>query len=181
MKKRRSAGCEGEPMATGVAPNRGAGTLEALSSAALLELEEAQRKHPYVSLWGARHGDRWCLPGVGGAPGFLVPVHKFRAEQIVNRRYLLKLTWTKHGLAFLEDGTQELVRSPRPVSAFRGKDNTMYMHGSLANIADDEGRVFVFFDDVSPPAPFQEIPCADLDHVPTPPSSSSSDERRRFR
>ena len=186
MKKRRSAvtgsGCEGKLMATGVAPNRGAGTLEALSSAALLELEEAQRKHPYVSLWGARHRDRWCLPGVGGAPGYLVPVHKFRAEQIVNRRYLLKLTWTKHGLAPLEDRTQELVRSPRPVSAFRGKDNTMYMYGSLANIADDKGRVFVFFDDVSPPAPFKEIPCADLEHdVPTPHSSSSDSERPRFR
>ena len=97
-------------------------------------------------------------------------------------RYLLKLTWTKHGLAFLEDRTQELVRSPRPVSAFRGKDNAMYMYGSLANIADDEGRVFVFFDDVSPPAPFKEIPCANVEHVPTPPSSSSSDdERPRFR
>ena len=38
------------------------------------------------------------------------------------------------------------------------KTKTMYMYGSLANIADDEGRVFVFFDDVSPPAPFKEIP-----------------------
>ena len=44
------------------------------------------------------------------------------------------------------------------------------MSGSLARIANREGMVFVMFDHVSPPAHFEDIECADLDGVTTPPS-----------
>ena len=154
-------------MATGFAPNRGAGTLEALSSAAQLELAEAQRKHPYVSLWG--HGDRWRLPGVGSAPGFLVPVHAFPAERIVGR-YLLKLIRTQEGWEPLRDDNKQLVLSPAPVSEFVDKHKKPYAYGSLAIIADDEGRVDMFFHHTPQPALYEEIPCA----TSTPSSHSCS-------
>ena len=184
-KRRRIAvtgtGCEGassQPAtdasqpATDACPS--AGTSLTLSRAYWLELAEAKRKHPYVTLWGARHGDRWCVPGVGHPPGFLVPVHKFRAEDMVGR-YLVKLTWQKdEGWAPLRDETKFLVLSPRPVSAFVGKDRRPYMYGSLALIANDEGMVLMNFDHVSPPAHFEEKACAALDGVSTP----SSDEDR---
>ena len=85
-----------------------------------------------------------------------MPVHKFLAEGIVGR-YLVKLTWQKEeGWAPLRDETEKLILSPRPVSAFVGKDGRPYMYGSLANIANDEGMVFMFFDHKSPPAHFEE-------------------------
>ena len=40
--------------------------------------------------------------------------------------------------------------------------------GTLARIANDESMVFVMFDNVSPPAHFEDIGCADLDGVTTP-------------
>ena len=123
-KRRRIAvtgtGCEGassQPAtdasqpATDASPS--AGTSLALSTAFRLELAEAQRKHPYVTLWGALHGDRWCFPGVGRPPGFLVPVHKFLAEGIVGR-YLVKLTWQKEeGWAPLRDETEKTDLIPK--------------------------------------------------------------------
>ena len=83
-------------------------------------------------------------------------MHKFLAEGIVGR-YLVKLTWQKEeGWAPLRDETEKLILSPRPVSAFVGKDGRPYMYGSLANIANDEGMVFIFFDHKSPPAHIEE-------------------------
>ena len=166
-KRRRIAvtgtGCEGassQPAtdasqpATDASPS--AGTSLALSTASWLELAEAQRKPPYVTLWGALHGGRWCFPGVGRPPDFLVQVHKWRAEDIVGR-YLVKLTRNKEGgWAPLRDETEKLVLSPRPVSAFVGKEGRPYKYGSLAKIANDEGMVFMFFDHKSPPAHFEE-------------------------
>ena len=142
---------------------------QALSSAALLELEAAERNHPYVSLWGALHGDRWCLPGVGDANGFLVPVHVFPAERIVGR-YLLKLIRTEEGWEPLRDDNKQLVLSPAPVSEFVDKHKKPYAYGSLAIIADDEGRVDMFFHHTPQPALYEEIPCA----TSTPSSHSCS-------
>ena len=89
----------------------------------------------------------------------------------------MKLTWQKdEGWAPLRDETKFLVLSPRPVSAFVGKDRRPYMYGSLALIANDEGMVLMNFDHVSPPAHFEEKACAALDDVSTP---SSDDTRFR--
>ena len=141
----------------------------ALSSAARLELEAAERKHPYVSLWGALHGERWGLPGVGDANGFLVPVHVFPAERIVGR-YFLKLIRTEEGWEPLRDDNKQLVLSPAPVSEFVDKHKKPYAYGSLAIIADDEGRVDMFFHHTPQPALYEEIPCA----TSTPSSHSCS-------
>ena len=43
-----------------------------------------------------------------------------------------------------------------------------YMYGTLARIANDKSMVFVVFDNVSPPAHFEDIACTDLDGVTTP-------------
>ena len=116
-KRRRIAvtgtGCEGassQPAtdasqpATDASPS--AGTSLALSTTSWLELAEAQSKHPYVTLWGNLHGSRWCFPGVGHPPDFLVPVHKIQAEDIVGK-YLVKLTRKKKGgWAPLRDETE---------------------------------------------------------------------------
>ena len=106
-----------------------------------------------VSLVGAMNGERWCFPGVGHAPEFLVPVRRFLAEQILGR-YLAKLTRKQSGWEPLRDAARgDIVLSPAPVSAFVGGDGCPYMSGSLARIANDEGMVFVMFGYVSPPAP----------------------------
>ena len=106
-----------------------------------------------VSLVGAMNGERWCFPGVGNAPEFLVPVQRFFAEQILGR-YLVKLSRKQEGWAPVRDeATGKFVLSCAPVSAFVGGDGRPYMSGSLARIANDEGMVFVMFDYVSPPAP----------------------------
>ena len=73
-----------------------------------------------VSLVGAMNGERWCFPGVGNAPEFLVPVRRFLAEQILGK-YLVKLTRKQSGRAPLRDeATGEVVLSRAPVSAFVG-------------------------------------------------------------
>ena len=106
-----------------------------------------------VSLVGAMNGERWCFPGVGHAPEFLVPVRRFLAEQILGK-YLAKLTRKQSGWEPLRDeASGNVVLSPAPVSAFVGGDGCPYMSGSLARIANDEGMVFVMFAHVSPPAP----------------------------
>ena len=113
-------------------------------------------------------GERWCFPGVGKPPDFLVPVQAFLAEMVL-AKFLVKLTRQQEGWAPLRDGaTGQLVLSPAPVSAFVGGDGRPYMYGSLARIANDEGMVFVMFDHVSPPAHFEDIECEDLDGVRTP-------------
>ena len=127
-------------------------------------------KSSHVSLVGAVHGERWCFPGVGQSPDFLVPVRAFQAEEILTK-YLAKLTKQQEGWALLRDeASGEPVLSPAPVSAFVGGDGRPYMYGSLARIANREGMVFVMFDHVSPPAHFEDIDCVDLDGVTTPPS-----------
>ena len=106
-----------------------------------------------VSLVGAMNGERWCFPGVGHAPEFLVPVRRFLAEQILGK-YLAKLTRKQSGWEPLRDeASGNVVLSPAPVSAFVGGDGCPYMSGSLARIANDEGMVFVMFGYVSQPAP----------------------------
>ena len=51
------------------------------------------------------------------------------------------------------------------------KAESLYMYGTLARIANDEGMVVVMFDHVSPLAHFEDKECADLGDVTTPPSS----------
>ena len=98
-----------------------------------------------VSLVGAMNGERWCFPGVGNAPEFLVPVRRFLAEQILGK-YLAKLTRKQSGWEPLRDEARgDVVLSLAPVSAFVGGDGCPYMSGSLARIANDEGMVFVMF------------------------------------
>ena len=81
----------------------------------------------------------------------------------------MKLTRQHEGLALLRDeATGLLVLSPAPVSAFAGADGRSYMYGALARIANDKSMVFVMFDNVSPPAHFEDIGCTDLDGVTTP-------------
>ena len=192
-KTRRSAvtgtGCEGKPMATGVAPDRGAsqpamaasspsaGASRARSSSisSLMEFEEEQRqKHPYVSLWDPLNGERYRLQEVGEAPDFLVPVKAFKAEDILDK-YLVKLTRTEKGWAeLLDETTKKPVLSHAPVSAFAG-DGDLCLGGSLASIANENGEVFVKFSREREIARFEETPRADLSRVSTP---RSSDEDR---
>jgi len=88
-----------------------------------------------------------------------VPLRAFRAEDILGK-YLVKLTRQQEGWALLRDETTgELVLSPAPVSAFVGGGGRPYMYGTLARIANDEGMVFVNFEDIE---------CEDLDGVTTP-------------
>ena len=151
--------------ATAASPTLGASQARNRASLLALELgalEEEHSKLSYVSLVGAVHGERWCIPGVGKPPEFLVPLRAFRAEDILGK-YLVKLTRQQEGWALLRDETTgELVLSLAPVSAFVGGGGRPYMYGTLARIANDEGVVFVMFDHVSPPAHFEDIECADL-------------------
>ena len=152
--------------ATNAVPTGGAS--RPTSGASLVEHAEEHHKPSHVSLVGATHGERWCFPGVGKPPDFLVPVRAFRAEDILGK-YLVKLTRQQEGWTLLRDeATAQLVLSPAPVSAFVGGDRRPYMYGTLARIANDEGMVVVMFDHVSPLAHFEDIECVDLDGVTTP-------------
>ena len=122
----------------------------------------------HVSLVGAPAGERYCFPGVGQPPDFLVPVRSFQAEEIINK-YLVRLVWTREGWAILTNAeTGELTLSPSPVTAFIGKDNRPYQYGCLANIANEEGMVFVMFGDTPLLVSFEDKGCRDLDDVDTP-------------
>ena len=164
-------------LATAASPTLGASQARNRASLVALELgalEEEHSKLSYVSLVGAVHGERWCFPGVGKPPEFLVPLRAFRAEDILGK-YLVKLTRQQEGWALLRDeATGETVLSLAPVSAFVGGDGLPYMYGTLARIANDEGAVFVMFNAKSPPPYFEDIKCADLGGVTTP----RSDEDR---
>ena len=122
----------------------------------------------HVSLVGAPAGERYCLREVGEPPDFLVPVRSFQAEEIINK-YLVRLHWTREGWAILTNAeTGELTLSPSPVTAFIGKDHRPYQYGCLANIANEEGMVFVMFGDTPLFVDFEDKECRDLDDVQTP-------------
>ena len=115
----------------------------------------------HVKLIGAVPGERWCFPGVGKAPRFLVPVQAFPADSTVGR-CLVKLTRHQGGWKPQSDeATGEPVLSSAPVTAF------------LAKIADDDGEVRVLFGHISPPAWFDTEECCSLDEVSTPRSDGS--------
>ena len=119
---------------TGAAP-----TLSALAAMAKTADLEGRTGLTHVGLVGAPAGERYCFPGVGQPPDFLVPVRSFQAEEIINK-YLVRLVWTREGWAILRNAeTGELTLSPWPVTAFIGKDNRPYQYGCLANIANEEG------------------------------------------
>ena len=61
------------------------------SGASLVEHAEEHHKPSHVSLVGATHGERWCFPGVGKPPDFLIPVQAFLAEMVL-AKFLVKLT-----------------------------------------------------------------------------------------
>ena len=58
--------------------------------------------------------------------------------------------------------------SPSLVIAFIGKDGQPYQYGCLAEIANEEGMVFVMFGDTPLPVSFEDKGCRDLDDVDTP-------------
>ena len=124
----------------------------------------------HVGLVGAIAGERYCFPGVGKPPDFLVPVRKFPAEGIIHR-YLVRLIRTEEGWALHKDAeTGEPMLSAAPVSTFIGKDGRPYQCGSLARIANDEGNVVVGFGNTPPPVHFEDKACADIEGIGTPPS-----------
>ena len=116
-------------LATVASPTLGASQARNRASLLALELgalEEEHSKLSYVSLVGAVHGERWCFPGVGKPPEFLVPLRAFRAEDILGK-YLVKLTRQQEGWALLRDeATGETVLSLALVSAFVGGDGLPY-------------------------------------------------------
>ena len=126
----------------------------------------------HVSLVGAPAGERYCFPGVGQPPDFLVPVRSFQAEEIINK-CLVRLLRTQEGWAIHKNAeTGEPTLSPSPVTAFIGKDGRPYQYGCLAKIANEEGTVFVRFGDTPLPVSFEEKECGDLDDVETPRSDT---------
>ena len=113
----------------------------------------------HVSLVGASAGERYCFPGAGQPPDFLVPVRSFQAEKIINN-YLVRLLRTPEGWAIQSNGeTGEPTLSPSLVTAFIGKDGQPYQYGCLAEIANEEGMVFVMFEDTPLPLSFEEKGC----------------------
>ena len=113
----------------------------------------------HVSLVGASAGERYCFPGAGQPPDFLVPVRSFQAEKIINN-YLVRLLKTPEGWAIQSNGeTGEPTLSPSLVIAFIGKDGQPYQYGCLAEIANEEGMVFVMFEDTPLPLSFEEKGC----------------------
>ena len=68
----------------------------------------------HVSLVGAPAGERYCFPGVGNPPDFLVPVRRYQAQDIKNR-YLVQLSGFKKDGRYTEMRRQENQRClPRP-------------------------------------------------------------------
>ena len=129
----------------------------------------------HVSLVGAPAGERYRFPGVGQPPHFLVPVRSFQAEEIINK-YLVRLLRTQEGWAIHRNAeTGEPTLSPSPVTAFIGKDGRPYQYGCLANIANEEGMVFVMFGDTPLLVDFEDKDCRDLDDVETPRSGRCRD------
>ena len=113
----------------------------------------------HVGLVGAHAGERYCFPGVGQPPDFLVPVRSFQAEEIINK-YLVRLLRTQEGWAIHRNAeTGEPTLSLSPVTAFIGKDGRPYQYGCLAEIANEEGMVFVVFEDTPLPLSFEEKGC----------------------
>ena len=49
--------------------------------------------------------------------------------------------------------------SPSLVTAFIGKDGQPYQYGCLAEIANEEGMVFVMFEDTPLPVSFEDKGC----------------------
>ena len=126
----------------------------------------------HVSLVGTPAGERYCFPGVGNPPDFLVPVQRYQAQDIMNS-YLVRLLRIQEGWAIHRNAeTREPTLSPSPVTAFIGKDDRPYQYGCLAKIANEEGTVFVRFGDTPLPVSFEEKECGDLDDVETPRSDT---------
>ena len=126
----------------------------------------------HVSLVGALAGERYCFPGVGNPPDFLVPVQRYQAQDIMNS-YLVRLLRIQEGWAIHRNAeTRDPTLSPSPVTAFIGKDDRPYQYGCLAKIANEEGTVFVMFGDTPLPVSFEEKECGDLDDVETPRSDT---------
>ena len=126
----------------------------------------------HVSLVGALAGERYCFPGVGNPPDFLVPVQRYQAQDIMNS-YLVRLLRIQEGWAIHRNAeTREPTLSPSPVTAFIGKDDRPYQYGCLAKIAKKEGMVFVMFGDTPLPVSFEDKGCRDLDDVDTPRSDT---------
>ena len=102
-------------------------------------------------------------------------MRSFQAEEIINK-YLVRLLRTQEGWAIHRNGeTGEPTLSPSPVTAFIGKDGRPYQYGCLANIANEEGMVFVMFGDTPLPVDFEDKDCRDLDDVETPRSGRCRD------
>ena len=153
--------------ATGAAP-----TLSARAAMVKTADLEGGTSFTHVSLVGALAGERYCFPGVGNPPDFLVPVQRYQAQDIMNS-YLVRLLRIQEGWAIHRNAeTRKPTLSPSPVTAFIGKDDRPYQYGCLAKIANEEGTVFVMFGDTPLPVSFEEKECGDLDDVETPRSDT---------
>ena len=131
----------------------------------------------HVKLIGALDGQRFCLPGVGEAPEYLVPVRAFPAQDILKfKTYLVKLTRGDKGWEVQRDeATNEPVLSNAPVAYFLDAIHGLpYMRRSLGRIANMEGEVAVVFGFEPPVVSFETRACADVSGVSTP----RSDEGR---
>ena len=137
---------------TGAAP-----TLSALAAMAKTADLEGRTGLTHVGLVGAPAGERYCFPGAGQPPDSLVPVRSFQAEEIINN-YLVRLLRTPEGS---NGETGEPTLSPSLVTAFIGKDGQPYQYGCLAEIANEEGMVFVMFGDTPLPVSFEDKGCRD--------------------
>ena len=146
---------------------------------------DAENVWGYVKLMGAGNGEHYALPGVGEAPDFKVPLHAFKAQDLVGK-YLVPIGWNEKGeYTFKREepgGAVELSASP--VSCFLPSEikpgqeaAAIYSYGCLSRVADEDSVVRVKFALHEEKAPAIEVPCAEVDEVKTPrtPSSVGSD------
>ena len=125
-----------------------------------------------VALLEAVSGDPYALPGVGESHNWTIPADRFRIEHIIGKT-LLALERDAEGklrLARAPPPGNEIIRSKAPVYGFVSKACEIRMYGPLAPIADECGCVFVQFGWTPLREDSMETACADLIHIPTPPS-----------
>ena len=126
----------------------------------------------HVKLVGALDAERYLLPGVGELPDFMVPVRAFRVEDIINKTLIAFEIHEGKLCCTGQDGT--LALTP-PVAGVLGREGKPRRFGSLSAVAREDGAVHVVFGHTPLKEEWEDVPCADVRGISTPPTPPVTD------
>ena len=121
----------------------------------------------HVKLRSKVSATRYALPGVGKPPDFLVPVNKFKIQNIVGQ-LLVELKEVPEGGYDYERISGEVVISRDTVKALYDSEGKIRTHGDLQGVSDEFGVVHVYIGKDSLHEEVDDIPCIDLTNIQTP-------------